>query len=109
VRVQVFYFDGCLNAHETFELVRRVATEQGVETVVETVEVRSAADAAFLRFLGSPTVQVNGVDIEPSARGRSDFTLACRLYGRSGVPTAEMIAAAIQGQSSRPLDAICKS
>ena len=42
------------------------------------------------RFLGSPTIRVNGRDIEPGADARSEFTLACRVYrtdsGFSGQP-----------------------
>jgi hypothetical protein len=42
------------------------------------------------RFLGSPTIRVNGRDIEPGADARSEYTLACRVYrtdsGFSGQP-----------------------
>jgi hypothetical protein len=32
------------------------------------------------RFLGSPTVRVDGQDVEPGARERDDFGIKCRLY-----------------------------
>ena len=96
VQIQVLYFEGCPNSEPTIELVRRVAVTHGVTSPIETVEVRSAADAVRLRFLGSPTVRVNGVDVDPNARERTDFTIACRLYGTSGVPPAETIAAALR-------------
>jgi hypothetical protein len=38
--------------------------------------VRTEEEARRERFLGSPTVQVNGRDIEPQARGRKDFTFS---------------------------------
>jgi hypothetical protein len=34
----------------------------------------------MLRFLGSPTVRVDGVDVEPGAEKRRDFAFSCRIY-----------------------------
>jgi hypothetical protein len=100
LRIRVFYFEGCPNTVETFELVRRVAREQGVETAIEAVEVRSSAEATRFRFLGSPTVQIDDVDVDPTARHRTEFAMVCRLYGTSGVPAPEMIAEAIREASA---------
>lgn len=95
MRIEVLYFRGCPNSRATIDLVRRTAVTHGVRSPIETVEVGSLADAVRLRFLGSPTVRVNGVDVDPAARGRSDFGMVCRLYGSSGVPSADAVAAAI--------------
>lgn len=43
-----------------------VVRTHSVQAEVETVLVESAADAAHLAYPGSPTVRVNGVDIEPT-------------------------------------------
>jgi len=96
VTIRLLFFDGCPHSEATFDLVRRVAVSRRPDAVVERIEVTSQADAVRLRCLGSPTIHVNGVDIDPTARNRTDFALACRLYGASGVPEAEMIAAAIR-------------
>ena len=58
--------------------------------------VQSLEEAVRLRFLGSPTVLIDGLDIDPTARDRTDYAMVCRLYDRSGVPPAEMIADAIR-------------
>lgn len=47
-------------------------------------------NAERLRFLGSPTVRVNSVDVEPAARRRSDFGFACRTYNGQGIPDREL-------------------
>jgi hypothetical protein len=45
-------------------------------------------------FPGSPTVRVNGEDVEPHEV--SVFSLACRLYGdRSAIPSEELLREAI--------------
>lgn len=65
---------------------------------LEPVPVRPESDLACLRFLGSPTVQVDGLDIEPSARSRTDFAVGCRVYGPSGdVPPRDLVLAALAG------------
>ena len=102
MRVRVLYFDGCPNRDSTIDVVRLAVGAARVGTAVETVEVRTAEEAIRLRFLGSPTVQIDGIDVDPAARARTDFSLACRLYGASGVPPAELIADAIREASATP-------
>lgn len=78
--VEILYFDGCPNHEAAKELVERVAAEAGVAAAVQLVDVETPEDAERLRFLGSPTVRVNGRDVEPGADARSDYTKACRVY-----------------------------
>ncbi|MEO7144953.1 MAG: hypothetical protein ABI165_15760, partial [Bryobacteraceae bacterium] len=52
--------------------------------------------AVHIGFLGSPTVRIDGVDIERSARQRTSFGMMCRTYdGSGGVPSEELIRRAI--------------
>lgn len=95
--IEVLYLGGCPNYPPTLALIREVVAECGVHARVIPVEVKDSADAERRRFLGSPTVRVNGVDIEPAARGRSDYGWGCQRYGTAGVPPREMIAAATEG------------
>jgi hypothetical protein len=68
-----------------------------MEVQVEEVEVASVEEAVSKRFLGSPTVLVNGVDIDPQARQRTDYGLSCRIYsGMSGLPPEDLLMAALQ-------------
>lgn len=89
-RVEILYFEGCPNHGAARALVERVAAELEVEAAIDLVEVPDPGAAAQLRFLGSPTVRVDGRDIEPGAEERSDFVFACRVYrterGFSGQP-----------------------
>lgn len=98
--VRVLYYEGCPGHRPTVELVRHVADQLGVPVEVEEVEVRDAAQAEELRFLGSPTVQVNGLDVEPAARTRSEYAMACRTYaGGAGVPPVDLLRAALTSSS----------
>ena len=88
--VDLLYFEGCPNQEATRELIERIAVEEKLDPEVRLVAVTSVEEAQQLRFLGSPTVRVNGHDIEPGAEQRRGFTLACRVYrtesGHGGVP-----------------------
>lgn len=95
--VRVLYFDGCPNHLPAVELAKSVVKEIGVDATVEEVEVQGQEDAEALRFFGSPTIQVDGVDIDPEARERSDYSFSCRMYGASGLPTRELMKAALFG------------
>ncbi len=93
--VEILYFDDCPNWPPVATTVDRLARELGVAVDVRLVRVAGADEANRLRFLGSPTVRVDGRDIEPGAGERSDFALACRVYrtdaGLAGTPAESWI------------------
>lgn len=88
--VEVLTFEGCPHADPALTLVERVVAESGITATVSRVDIESPAAAVEHRFLGSPTIRVNGVDIEPGASERHEYALACRVYqtsaGVSGEP-----------------------
>ncbi len=96
--IEILYFDGCPN-HEPTLLAREVVAELGLAAEIRQVRIQTPEEATERRFLGSPSVRVNGKDIEPEARGSEDFALGCRMYGKSGVPAKELLVAAIRGES----------
>jgi hypothetical protein len=79
-RVEILYFEGCPNHEPARKLVKRVAAQLRIEPEIRLVEVSDPDAAVALRFLGSPTVRVNGVDVEPGTKARRDFALSCRIY-----------------------------
>jgi hypothetical protein len=46
-------------------MVRRVLDREKIQAEVRLIEVTNEKDAESARFLGSPSVRVNGVDINP--------------------------------------------
>lgn len=98
-RVEILYFDGCPNHEPARALVERVAAELQLDVEIDLVKVRDPDAASELRFLGSPTVRVNGRDAEPGAAARDDFVFSCRVYrgeaGLSGQPDPAWIREAL--------------
>jgi hypothetical protein len=103
-RVEILYFDSCPNHEPTLALVERVAAELDLQPQIELVNVRDSEEAARLRFLGSPTVRVEGRDVEPGAEQRGEFVLSCRIYrgdhGFAGQPDASWIRTALSEASA---------
>ncbi|MFN8215095.1 MAG: hypothetical protein U0R71_00725 [Solirubrobacterales bacterium] len=100
LKVELLYFDGCPHYEAVLLALREELGRAGLEAQLVLVRVETAEQAETERFLGSPTVRVDGADVEPAAAGREDFGLKCRVYqlaGRtSGIPPRELIAAAIR-------------
>ena len=96
MRIEILFFDGCPNHGPTLELAREVVGELGLEAEIEEVRVETPEDATRERFLGSPSLRVDGKDVEPEARDRTDFALSCRIYGSGGVPPKELLLAALE-------------
>lgn len=98
-RVEILYFEGCPNYDDARALVERLAAGLGIDPDLQLVEVPDEQAATRRRFLGSPSVRVQGRDVEPGADERSDYVLSCRLYpgerGLSGAPDEEWIREAL--------------
>jgi hypothetical protein len=103
-RVEILYFDGCPNHEPARALVEQVAAQLGLQPHIELVEVADAEAATRLCFLGSPSIRVDGRDVEPGAEERSDFVLSCRVYrseqGFVGQPVADWIRDALSDSTA---------
>ena len=94
--VEILYFKGCPNWQETQALVLRVASALPVEIDLQLREIDDADAATEHRFLGSPSVRVNGIDVEPEADSRDEYVYACRVYrshhqGLAGQPSEDWV------------------
>jgi alkylmercury lyase len=100
VRVELLYFEGCPSSHALLPRLQQLLREAGVETRVESRRIGSEQEALEERFLGSPTVRIDGRDVEPGAELREDFGMKCRLYRRGAaygsVPLEGWIVASIE-------------
>jgi hypothetical protein len=76
VEVRVLYTVGCRSTPETLGLIEDVATRTDTSISLEKVLVESPEQAVKLKFLGSPTVQVNGLDVDPAARSNTAYGLS---------------------------------
>lgn len=69
--LEVLYFDGCPSHERLRPMLRELARRHESELTERRID--SLADAQASRFLGSPSVRVDGVDVEPGAHERTDY------------------------------------
>jgi hypothetical protein len=100
MKVEVLYIRDCPNHPPTVEAVRDALREGGLPLEIVEIEISDAAQAMEFSFLGSPTVRVNGQDVEPGVSYLSSYGVTCRSYRvngrRQGVPDREWIREAIR-------------
>jgi hypothetical protein len=97
--VEVLYFDGCPNHHPAIALVERISRELGISPELRLVNVPDQQAAQQLRFVGSPTIRVAGVDVDPQTAERDNYALSCRIFrteaGVSGQPDERWVREAL--------------
>lgn len=102
-RVEVLWSNGCPHYHEAREMLVEVVAAGAPGTPVHDVDATDPAVAAWVRFPGSPTIRIDGRDVDPSYSDSGDYTPRCRLYrtsrGLSGVPEREWLVAALSERS----------
>jgi hypothetical protein len=101
--LELFYLRGCPNHRVTVDLVHSVLRAEGVVVEVDEVLIKNYEDASSRAFPGSPTIRVNGHDIENISSDPLAVGLACRTYlvegRRQGVPPRSLLEQAIRRAS----------
>lgn len=94
MKVELLFVPGCPNYEPAIERVKKVLADEALNVEVRCVPVNSAEDARAWMFPGSPTIRVNGRDVEPDMMSAPGLT--CRLYAnRTGVPSEEVLRLAV--------------
>ena len=94
MRIEVLYTPGCPNYLPAVERIEKVLVSESLRAEIRSVAVSSDAEAMELMFPGSPTIRVDGEDVEPDQTITPG--LKCRLYANlSGVPSEEMLRLAL--------------
>jgi len=98
MEIKLLYFDGCQSWKNALNNLHIALSEEGLDFPVQLIEVKSDQEAAVMKFLGSPSFQVDGKDFWPD--DRQSYSMSCRLYrtsaGLKGWPTVEMLRQKLQ-------------
>lgn len=102
VNIEFLWFDDCPNHGAALRLLQAVMAEKGIEETLIDVNLTDPDLANRYRFPGSPTIRIDGRDIEPGFADPGDYTPRCRLYltprGLVGVPERSWIEAALSNR-----------
>jgi hypothetical protein len=98
VKIEILYVAERPSHPAAVKLVKDVLAAEGLTTEVHEVLVRDERMAHELKFVGSPTIRIDGRDVAKDARRAKSFALSCRLYPGSkqiGLPPTEMVHRAV--------------
>ncbi len=102
MRVELLYTEDDPSYMSARQNLVEVLNEDAFETTIQMIMVSSLADAELLNFPGSPTIRIDGEDIDPD--GAAGIGLRRRDYWQAGgsnpqtkpIPPKEMIRAAVE-------------
>jgi len=98
MQISFLYFEECPNSDSALKLLKEVLSEKNIKDDIDIIKIESEEDAYRYKFLGSPSIYINGKDIEKERRNDEPL-YGCRVYktidGYSGIPSREMILYAI--------------
>jgi hypothetical protein len=107
MNIEILYFEGCPNHGPAWQRVQELLREEGLSAEISEIQVSDPASARQMGFLGSPSVRINGLDVEPTARTAHEYGMMCRTYvsgvGQEGLPSREMIRTALRDAESQVL------
>jgi len=94
MRIELLYVAGCPHCDLTRNRIQAVLNRLNLDTEVIEREITDVEEAKDLRFTGSPTLRVDGADVDPGNEGTA-YGLSCRLYDDGQGPSEEAIRSAL--------------
>jgi hypothetical protein len=105
MKITLMLSESCSHKDTARELLKEALEETGTEAEIEEVLVRTDEDAKNANVIGSPTIRVEGVDIEYADREPDESSNGCRYYntpaGWKPFPEKGMIVRALERASAR--------
>lgn len=99
-RVELLWFSDCPNHGRARAMLEDVLAAVAPNTPIHDVDATDPATAERVRFPGSPTIRIDGLDIDPAYVDPGDYTPRCRLYrtsaGLQGLPERQWIVEALR-------------
>jgi hypothetical protein len=98
MKIEVLHFRGCPSYLPTVDLLKKILREEGVTAEICPVHVQDSEASRPRQFAGSPTILIDGADIEPNADSEAlgaGVGLACRWYP-GGVPSEAKVRARLR-------------
>lgn len=81
--IQYYYFEGCPAWRVSWRNLKQAVLEMGIQADLKVVKLEAEEQVTTERFLGSPTIRINGNEIEGDESGK-EYTMACRAFTEDG-------------------------
>ena len=100
MKIELLWFEDCPNHHVAERMVSQILAELELDVAIERIQISDVDAGSRFKFPGSPTIRIDGTDVEPDWQPPDDFTPRCRLYmtksGLRGLPDRSWVEAAIK-------------
>lgn len=100
INIGIFVIEGCPGLSSITDNIKEVIAEEAVDADISLFLIETLEDARRLQFTGSPTVRINGRDIDSNMKAIKDYGLRSRHYYINGkklnYPSKSMIRDAIK-------------
>ena len=83
MKIELLYFNSCPSYKQALANIKAALKEKNLQAELIMVNVESEEKAQRVGFQGSPSVRINGKDLEDRDEG---FSFSCRLYTVNGKP-----------------------
>jgi len=81
MRVELLYWEGCPSHPAALADLREAMSALALDpSAISVREITTLPDAQRERFVGSPTIRIDGADVQPPAG--EPYGLTCRIYER---------------------------
>lgn len=103
LKIEFLFWEECPSHPVALDRLHKILQQEKIEAEVKKIEIITEEDARQWSFSGSPTIRINGEDIDPEGARAQRVGLNCRIYhtpeGRvNPTPTEEMIRKAVLRQ-----------
>lgn len=96
MKIQLLHTADCHAWKDSLSVLEDALKTKGLEVKYEVILIETEDQAKLYKFIGSPTILIAGVDVDPMARNVTTYSVSsCRPYFYQGktydFPPKEMI------------------
>ena len=73
ILIEALFAPNCGSRDATLLMINEVSRNQAAKTDIKETTISSTPEANSSKFLGSPSIRINGKDIEPESVENSDY------------------------------------
>ena len=105
MKAELYYFDGCPSYGQALDNLKEALRLEQMPNEVKMISVADVTDAQAKWFIGSPTIRIDGVDVEGPDAATRGYGFGCRVYTDGGStvgwPSVDQIRQALQRERRR--------
>ena len=105
MKTELYYFDGCPSYRQALANLKEALQLESLPENVAMIHVDGPEDAQAKRFIGSPTIRIDSIDVEGPDAEKKGYGYGCRIYSENGdnagSPSVQRIRLALRAVPSR--------